>query len=150
MKTLTEREAHLLTKAVEGALSAEEQREWDQLLRANPALEQEYLTHTSLKEVTMSLHLRKPPEETWERYWAGVYARLERGLAWAFISIGAAMVLAYAGYQAVAALLSDATLPLIVRVAVAVLLFGAAVLFVSVLREKWFTHKSDKYREVIR
>lgn len=98
----------------------------------------------------MSLDFRKPPEETWERYWAGVYARLERGLAWLLVSVGAAVVLAYAGYQVVAKLMSDATIPIFVRAGVAALLLGVAILFVSVLREKWFTHKSDKYREVIR
>lgn len=150
MKQLTEREEELLAKAIEGALTQEEQEEWAELLLANPALQQELQEHTHIKEVTMGFNFKRPPEETWDRYWAGVYARLERGLAWVLVSIGAAVVLAYAGYQAVVEVMSDATLPPVVKLAAAALLLGLAILFVSVLREKWFTHRSDKYREVIR
>jgi len=150
MSMLTEREQQLLTKAVDGELTPAEQQEWEELMRKNPALREEFAEHQSLKEVAMEFTFKKPPEETWDRYWAGVYARIERGLAWLLVSIGAAVVLAYAGYQAIAELISDETIPWPVKIATAALLLGLAVLVVSVLREKWFTHKSDKYREVIR
>lgn len=150
MSSLTERQQQLLTKAVDGELTAAEKLEWEELLRTNPAVREEFTAHQSLKEVTMEFTFKKPPEETWDRYWAGVYARIERGLGWLLVSIGGAVVLAYAGYQAITGLIADATIPGLVKLGIAALLLGLAVLVVSVAREKWFTRKSDKYREVIR
>ncbi len=150
MSVLSERQQQLLTKAVDGELSDEEKVEWNELLRTDSALREEFAAQQSLKEVTMGFTLKKPPEETWDRYWAGVYARIERGLAWLLVSIGAAVVLAYAAYHALATLIADATMPGWVKLGIATLLLGVAVLVVSVFREKWFARKSDKYREVIR
>lgn len=150
MSLLTERQQQLLTKAVDGELTAAEQLEWEELLKSNTAVREEFAAHQSLKEVTMEFTFKKPPEETWERYWAGVYARMERGLAWLLVSVGAALLLAYAGYRGIIGLIADTTIPGLVKLGIAALLFGLAVLVVSVLREKWFTRKSDKYREVIR
>jgi len=147
---LSEQERELFVKALEGTLMSHERAVWELLLAARPDVREEFTAQQTLKEVIMKLTFTKPPEETWDRYWANVYARIERGLAWLLISIGGAVVLSYAAYSGLMELLNDVTLPLVVRIAGAVLVFGLAILAVSVLREKWFTHKSDKYREVIR
>jgi hypothetical protein len=86
----------------------------------------------------------------WARYWVGVYARLERGIAWVLISVGGAILLAVAGYQALLALLEDTAMPLLGKLGLVVLVLGAAILLVSVVREKWFLRKTDKYKEVVR
>ena len=98
----------------------------------------------------MAMNLKKPPEETWDRYWGGVYARLERGIAWILISLGAAVLIAFAAYHAVLAFLEDTSSPLLLKIALAALVLGGAVLLVSVIREKLVLRKSDKYREVVR
>ncbi|MGH2568029.1 MAG: hypothetical protein ACRDGA_06785 [Bacteroidota bacterium] len=150
MAELHEHEAMLLEKALAGLLSDQERGEFEKLLRANTTLRKEWESVQSLKEVTSTMKLKHPPEETWDRYWAGVYARLERGLAWLLISVGTALVLAIAGYHTVIEFLSSSDTPLVVKLAVAALVLGGAILLVSVAREKWYTSKSDKYREVIR
>lgn len=150
MTHLSDHERELFVKALEGALGPQEREAWERLLAARPDVREEYAAQHTLKEVAMKLKFTKPPEETWDRYWADVYARIERGLAWLLISIGGAVVLGYAVYSGLMELLNNAMLPLVVRIAGALLMFGLAILVVSVLREKWFTHKSDKYREVIR
>lgn len=150
MKELTSRDQELLTKALDGELSSAEEQEFRILLRKNEDVRKEWQSMKELKEITGTMQLPHPPEETWDRYWARVYARMERGLAWLLVSIGAAIVLAIAGYEAVARMLEDATLSLPAKLGMIALLLGAAILVVSVAREKWFTRKSDKYREVIR
>jgi len=147
---ITEHEGALIAKALEGTLTAEEERELEAVMAARPEVRREMESLRSVREVTMELQFKKPPEEMWARYWAGVYARLERGIAWLLISIGAALLLALAAYQAVEALLEDATQPLAVKLGVVALALGGAMLLVSVVREKWFLRKTDKYREVVR
>jgi len=150
MIQLTEHESALLGKALEGALKEEESQEFEALLARRPELRLEYNSLKKIREVTMDMKFRKPPDETWDRYWGGVYARLERGIAWALMSIGAAVVLAFSGYHAVLAFLEDTSAPAVVKIAVAALVLGGAILLVSVMREKFILRKTDKYREVIR
>ena len=147
---LSERELLLITKAIDEMLSPDETRELERLLAERPDVRREYESLKSVKEATMELKFKQPPEETWDRYWAGVYSRLERGLAWILISIGATVVLAIAGYGAVMKFLEDTATPLGVKLGVGALLLGGAILLVSVLREKLVMRKSDKYKEVIR
>lgn len=147
---LSERELFLVNKAIDSMLSQQEAEELRQLFAERPEVQREYESLKSVKEVTMELKFKQPPEETWDRYWAGVYSRLERGIAWLLISIGAAVVLAIVGYGAVMKLLEDTSTPLAVKLGVGALLLGGAVLLVSVLREKLIMGKTDKYKEVIR
>lgn len=140
----------LLTRALDGALSAEEQAEFDHLLASSPERQKEWNDHRKLKEIAMHMQFAKPPEETWNHYWFSVYNRIERRLAWILVSIGAMIVLFYGGFKAVESILADAHLPAFVRLAILVLLAGGVVLFVSVLREKLFTRKSDPYKEIER
>ena len=147
---LTEHESVLLGKALEGALEDSEHQEFEALLDRRPELRQEFQSLKDDQEVTMTMNFKKPPEETWDRYWGAVYARLERGIAWALISIGAAVVIAFAGYHAVLAFLEDTASPLLLKISVAALVLGGAILLVSVIREKFVLRKTDKYREVIR
>lgn len=150
MKELTNHEHMLLAKAVEGDLTQKESSELQKLLAAHPELQSELASMKSLKETTMSMKFKQPPEETWDRYWAGVYARMERGFAWLLVSIGGAILLAFGAYNAAISFMHDESIPFLIKLAIGVVALGTAILFISVLREKWFVHKSDKYREVIR
>jgi ferric-dicitrate binding protein FerR (iron transport regulator) len=150
MNELNEQQQLLLVKALDGELSTEERRAFDDELATNDEFRREWSHAQALKEVTSTMKFKQPSEETWDRYWAGVYARLERGLAWMLISVGAAVLLAYAGYHAVEAFLADTETPFVLKLATGAVAFGFAVLVVSVIRERWFVRKSDKYREVVR
>jgi anti-sigma factor RsiW len=147
---MTEREQSLIARSLDGSLSTDEQREFDRVMKAHPDVRREMESLRSMKEVTMELQFKKPPEEQWARYWAGVYARLERGVAWVLISIGGALVLAVAAYRMVEVLVQDTAMPLLMKLGIVALVLGGAILLVSVVREKWFLRKSDRYREVER
>jgi hypothetical protein len=150
MAALTEHQTALLEKALAGTLMADERREFESLLNKNPDVRTEWESLKSLQEVTTRMNFRKPPEETWDRYWAGVYARLERGFAWLLVSVGGTILLALAGYEAITAFLRDSQIPTLTKVAIGAFVLGVAILLVSIAREKWTMRKSDKYKEVVR
>jgi len=150
MASLTEEQMALLEKALGGKLSPDEQRTFQNLVKEHPDLRREWESLKTLHGVTTSMKFTNLPEETWDRYWANVYARLERGLAWLLISIGGAILVATAGYQAILAFLQDQHIPLFTKIAIAAVLVGTAILLVSVAREKWIMRRSDKYKEVLR
>ena len=47
-------------------------------------------------------------------------------------------------------LMADSEVPALIKVAVFLLLFGLAVLGISVFREKWFVRQKDPFKEVQR
>jgi len=97
-----------------------------------------------------SMKHKEPPDEVWEKYWSRFYNRLERGLGWILISIGAMILLFYGGFKAVESLVKDPTLAIFLKVAILLLLAGLVILFVSVVRERIFTYKKDKYAKEVK
>lgn len=140
----------LMTAALDAEISPEERVEFDRLLERSPARRREWEEYRKLKELTMGLRFNEPAKEVWEQYWVGVYNRVERRLGWTLVSIAAVILLTYAGFELVLAIIDDPEMPLLIRIAMLSGLAGGFILFVSVVREKLFTHKRDKYREVQR
>ncbi len=140
----------LLIKAVDGELDAKEEAEFNKFISSNEPCRQEWRRHKELKEVTETMRFKAPPAEVWDGYWLEVYNRLERGIGWILLSLGSAMLLTYSGFKAVEQLISDPNVEGVVKAGILLVIGGGAVLFVSVLREKLFTRKSDAYKEVKR
>lgn len=135
---------------LDGELEPEERLAFERELAADPELAREFGETKAMKEVTDAMKLRDFPDRVWERYWEGTYNRIERRVGWILLSIGA-MILAAAGlYHAALALFLNSVEPLWLRLAVASACAGAAILFISVLRERLFLRRGDPYREIQR
>jgi len=145
-----ERMRRLMMAALDGEVSESERAELNRLLKDDAALENEWNRLARVKEVTSTMALRRPPEEVWDRYWGGVYRRLERGVGWILLSVGAVVLLSYGLWTFVQDLIQVSELPLFAKIAVLALIVGLVVLLVSVLREKLFVRRSDPYKDVIR
>jgi predicted anti-sigma-YlaC factor YlaD len=102
-----------------------------------------------LKEVTANMRVAIPDDKYWEDYWSHVYNRLERRIGWILLSLGAISLASYGLYRLVSLLLHDG-IPLLVRIGVLALVVGLCTLLVSVLRERIFLSKSDKYERIKR
>jgi len=140
----------LMMKALDGELNSAEEEEFQGLLAQSEESRREWNHYQRLKEATMKMKFAEPPDEVWDRYWLGIYNRLERRLAWVLVSIGAMILLFFGGYKAIESILQDPHLPGLIKFAILALVAGGVILFVSVLREKLFTRKTDKYREIQR
>jgi len=141
---------HLMMGALDGEISHSEEHELRRLLEKDPVLEREWQQLQRIKEVTRGMTLRRPPTEIWDTYWNGVYRRLERGLGWILVSIGAILLISYGAWMGVWELLDDTTTPVYVKYGLTALIVGLVVLFVSVVREKLFMRRSDPYKDIIR
>jgi hypothetical protein len=145
-----ERAHALMMAALDDELSSTERTEMETLLAADAGLREEWEGLRRVKEVTATMTLREPPEEVWETYWVSVYNRAERSLGWLFLSLGLIVVMGWAGWYAVDAILSDAEIPLLIKAAIFAGALGGGILFFSVAREKWFARKGDAYKGVLR
>lgn len=144
------RARRLLMAELDGELSAGEREELERSIAADPELARERRRFERLKEVTDSMALKPAPEEMWDDYWASVYSRVERGIGWVFVSIGAIILLAYGAWRGVEELLADAAMPWFIKAALLALMFGTVVLLVSVVREKLFLGPKQRYKDVER
>lgn len=145
-----ERARHLMMAALDSELSTEERRELDGYLATDERLNSEWKQMARVKEVTETMGYRELPEEIWDGYWEGVYSRLERGLGWILVSLGGIVLIGYAAWQWIETVLAESGLPNYVKLALFVAVLGGIILLFSVAREKWFTRKSDPYKEIQR
>jgi hypothetical protein len=136
--------------SIDGELSGGERGELERLLDEHPALRVEWARFQRVKEVTEAMALRPAPEEVWSDYWASVYSRLERGIGWILFSLGAIVLLSYGAWTGVRELIADATMPWFMKVSLLALTVGTVVLLVSVVREKAFVGRRQRYKDVER
>ena len=147
---MNERFIILIEKYFDNELSATEEKEFEKLLNSDPNLKTEFEGQKKIKEVLKKMTLKNPAKEVWDSYWLGVYNKFERRLAWIAISIGAIIFFGYAAIETVNAFIKDTHTPPIAKVGIGILIFGVLVLLFSLLREKFFTSKRDKYKEIER
>jgi len=144
------RSRDLMMRALDGETSEAQEAELNDLLRANEELDAEWRQLRSATECARQLELKKPPDEMWEEYMDSVYRRVERGIGWILLSVGAIVLLTYGAWEGIQKLLGAVTVPWYVKGAVMALLAGIVVLAVSIIREKFFVFKDDPFRDVER
>lgn len=149
-KDRLDRARELLMRGLDGELTAEGREELDALLAADPELRAERERLARLKEVTAGMKLRQPPEQIWDGYWNSVYSRVERGIGWILVSLGAIVVGGWAVWAATKDLLADPTLPGLVKAGILALGIGLVVLLVSVARHRLFVYRTDPYKDIQR
>ena len=103
-----------------------------------------------LKEVTRNMRVVMPDDKYWDEYWSNVYNRLERKAGWILLSLGSIILSAYGLYWVIAEVFLDKNVHPVIRIGVLTLIVGFCTLLVSVLRERFFLSKSDKYERIKR
>lgn len=147
---MNERFIYLIGKKLDDEITKAEQQELDRLIANDESLKSEYEKQLKAKEVLKKMNLKNPSKEFWDGYWLNTYNKLERGLAWIFISIGILILIGFAVIQFVEKLFTDDGGPILIKIGLAALFFGSLVLIFSLLREKFFKMKNDKYKEIQR
>ncbi len=140
----------LTEKYFSDELSKEEKIELERMLKSDSQLQSEFDEQKNIKEVLNKMKLKNPSREVWDSYWMGVYNRIERGIAWVVISIGALIFFGYASYEIVNAFIKDTQAPVLAKIGISMLVFGGLILLFSLIREKIFSSKRDKYKEIQR
>ncbi|MEN8192815.1 MAG: hypothetical protein ABFS12_08350 [Bacteroidota bacterium] len=146
---MKERFILLIEKYFDNELTPDEKYEFESLL-LNEEYKNEFKEQKRVKEVLGKMKLKNPSAEVWDKYWLGVYNKVERSLAWIAVALGFTILIIYGSIEAVEQFFADTQTPGIIKFAVSALVIGGLVLLFSVIREKFFTHNRDKYKEVQR
>ena len=96
------------------------------------------------------MKLQQPPDEVWKDYWGSVYVRLERGVGWILLSVGAIVLISYGAWMGAQEIIADTEMPLYLKLAILATTVGIVVLLVSVIREKLFVGRRERYKDVER
>ena len=128
----------------------------DELLILNKHLETCEECRNDLKEVEemeklIKMHrYRSPEDKIWTKYKGGFYAKIERGIGWIFFSIGIIVLLISGMFYFIRDFLFDPSVSLVLRLGVSALIIGFVILLVSIIRERVFFNKRERYKEVKR
>ncbi len=131
-------------RLLDGELGAGEKEEYEDHVRGCEDCRRELREIGRIVELTNDLKLRAPDEEFWAGYWDSLFRRMERGTGFFLMIAGILAVSAFALFKAV-------TSPQFLTfqgIAVAIILLGVIVVFLSVVRERYYESKSDPYKGV--
>lgn len=138
---------------MDGELTAEQEAELERSLQ-DPVLreiyEQEYPQMQTFKQLTRAQQPVDLPPEKWDQYWLGVYPQLERRLAWFLMSVGALILIGWGSWEAAREWVMSPDIPLWIKLAGISFWAGCAIMLVSVIREKLFLHKHERYKDIQR
>jgi len=138
----------IIAASVDGGLDDEARAMVEEHLASCPECRREYEELIKVEEVMGKMAFKNPPHEIWDVYWTSVYNRLERGIGWILLSLGAVILLFFGGYKMVEGIIRDAAIPLLLKVGILALIGGAIVLLVSIIREQFFLRKRERYKEI--
>lgn len=140
----------LLMGRLDGELEPGQERELDEHLLTCAECRAELEEFRRMNEMAGRMRFSEPQDEAWDAYWRGIYNRLERGAGWMLVSLGAILLLGFGAFKLVEELLTDPAVALVVKVGVSALLLGVVVLVVSLVRERVFGLKSDRYSKEVK
>jgi len=133
-------------RLLDGEMSAAEAAAYEEHLRGCDVCHREMKSLGRVVRFSEELKLRVPEDEFWKGYWESVYRRSERGFGFLLLIVG---LLALTGYGIVRAVTSPGFLTY-EGISITIILLGLAVIFISVVRERYHESRNDPYREVER
>ena len=138
----------LLSGYLDGELDAAQLRRFESLVAERPSRRQEVDSMRRLFAGANSLYAAgHPPDDTWDTFLDDVYNRLERRFGWVIFVGGVAVLSVLSLYV----FITEPWGPALLKVALATPVVGLGIVFLSVLRNRMHTIKTDRYeREVHR
>ena len=140
----------LMMGYLDNELSDQQRRQFEEHLAGCPECAGELEEFKRLKAITDEVTLVEPEDRIWQEYWDGVYNRCERGIGWIVFSVAGILLAIYGGFRAIEEIIKDPDVEGILKVGLLAFIAGVAILFVSVLRERIYFWKKDRYRDVRR
>jgi predicted anti-sigma-YlaC factor YlaD len=135
---------------LDNELDDEQKQAFEQHLLSCPDCSKELQEFKKLKQITDSVAFVEPEDRIWQRYWGNVYNRIERNVGWIIFSMAAILLIIYGGFKIIEEVIKDQTVGLLLKVSLLAFIAGLAILFVSVLRERLYFWRRDRYKDVRR
>lgn len=138
----------LISGLIDGELDSSQKKTIEDHIVSCHVCRSEYSKLMKIKEATNSMKYFDLPDRLWDGYWHGIYRRLERGTGWILLSIGALILVAFGLWRLLNDFFLDPAVSIILRAGVGALLLGLLIILISIIRERLFARKHDRYDEV--
>lgn len=136
----------MISGYLDGELEPDERARFDRYREQHPEFQREIDEMRSVVEAADAFEPAPLPDEEWDAFLDNVYNRLERRTGWTLTIIGAVALLMIALYFVVVIPWA----PGYVKLGVELALLGLGILFISVLRQRLFMMKTDRYSRDIK
>ena len=136
----------LISGCLDGELSPGDQARLEEHLASCEVCRKEFERMKTLVAATDELGIEPPPEEVWDTFLEGVYNRAERQTGWFVFIVGAVALAAFGVYLFVVEPWASAALKLLIATPIV----GLLIVFISVLRQRLFVAKTDRYSREIK
>lgn len=140
----------LMMGYLDNELTQQQREKFEEHIASHRECAAEFEEFKKLQQITDSLSLAEPEDKIWDQYWSNTYNRLERGIGWVVFSVAAILLLIYGGFKLIEQIVTDPTIGILLKGGLLLLIVGLAILFVSILRERLFIRKKDRYKDVRR
>lgn len=140
----------MLMGYLDGELSDDQSREIEKHLNECTGCSEELGQFRKLKEITDDISLNEPEDRIFDQYWSSVYNRIERRIGWILLSVSGMVLAICLGFMAIEAIARDHTISIVLKSGLLVFYASLVILFFSVLREKLYFRKKDRYKDVRR
>lgn len=141
-----ERFKELMMARLDGEISPDGRRELDAHLAACETCRREFSELGRVTRLIGEVRLPRPTEDAMAGYWPSVYARIERGLGWWLLIVGAGVWIGYGVF----AFLTNPMMEALTKLLVALPIVGVLTLLVSAIRERCHVSRTERYGRVER
>ena len=135
---------------LDNELDREQKARFEEHLKGCPECKQELEGFKTLKSITDDVALAEPEDRLWKDYWNNVYNRMELGIGWIIFSIAAIILLIFGGFHFIEDVIKNPGVECTLKIGLVLLVIGLAILLVSVLRERLYFWKRDRYKDIER
>ena len=131
----------LMSGYLDGELDADEQARFRRYVGENPDFRRELDEMETLVSAASQMEAETLPDDVWDTFLDNVYHRLERRTGWTLLILGVAALAGLGVYWFAVAPWASIEMKILAALPVG----GLFILFGSVLRERLFMLKTDKY-----
>jgi len=146
----THEEKNLLMGYLDDELSPDETKRIEAHLSECKECAEELERYKKLNDIVQPLDFVTIEDKLMENYWSKGVRKIERNLAMFFLFAGLSILTGFGIVQIVIKVWYAADIPLLIKISIFVSLAGGAALLLSILREKLFLSKKQRYSNIRR
>ncbi len=143
-------EKNLLMGYIDGELSHDETRRVEEHLKECNECTIELERYRQLNDIVKPLDFITMEDKLMEKYWSKGYRKIERNLGLLFLFGGLSVLTGFGIIQIVIKVWYAAGISILIKIAIFTALTGGVVLLLSLLREKLYLSKKQRYSDIRR
>lgn len=146
----THEEKNLLMGYIDGELSPQDIVRFESHLSECEECKEDLKRFKELDEIISPVEFITPEDKLMDNYWSKPYRKIERKIGIISLLFGISVLIGFGLLKFGTQLWFESNLPIFIKFSIYAIMAGAVTLVISLLREKLFLRKRQRYSEVRR